>query len=311
MSCIRGKHKGIPIGFATGAVFLLARSLNALREPFSVEQNWLKAVEWADRLGADIINSSLAYTHNRYFNNQMDGTSSLVAKAANIAAAKGMLVVSAAGNDGDKQWKYIGTPGDADSALTVGGVDPNTDYHIDFSSFGPSSDKRMKPNVSAFGEVSVQGKTGLTISQGTSFSSPLVAGFAACMLQNDQSLTAMDLFCQIEQSGHLYPYFDYAHGYGIPQATRVLEHRDGDINPTFQIEKGKIMLSVKLNNDSISTEDIIYYHVENLEGYLDRYFVLSVDEDYPIRLSLDEFKTGQTLRIHYKGYTASHKFRDE
>ncbi|MBL4623732.1 MAG: S8 family serine peptidase [Flavobacteriales bacterium] len=309
LSCIGGKKEGKRIGMATGADFLLARTENAHREPFSEEQNWLKAVEWADKNGADIINSSLAYTYSRYFSWEMDGQVSLVARAANIAASKGILVVSAAGNDGDKSWKYIGTPGDADSALTVGGIDPNTDYHIDFSSYGPTQDKRMKPNVTAFGEVAVQGKTGLTISQGTSFSSPLVAGFAACILENDTTLHAMELYREIEKSGHLYPYFDYAHGFGIPQAGYFLDSTNVSMKPTFEFEKGKIMLSVKISQDSsIFDENLIFYHVENTRGYLDRYYVISADEEYPIRLYLDEFKKGQIVRVHYKGYTESYYF---
>ncbi|MBL4651907.1 MAG: S8 family serine peptidase [Flavobacteriales bacterium] len=309
LSCVGGKKDGKRIGLATGADFLLARTENAHREPFSEEQNWLKAVEWADKNGADIINSSLAYTYSRYFNWQMDGQVSLVAKAANIAAAKGILVVSAAGNDGDKSWKYIGTPGDADSALTVGAIDPNTDYHIGFSSYGPSSDKRMKPNVTAFGEVAAQGKNGLEITQGTSFASPLVAGFAACVLENNSSLKAMDLYAEIEKSGHLYPYFDYAHGFGIPQASYFLDSSKTIVKPTFEFEKGKIMLSIKVPKDTaIFDDNLIYYHVENTIGYLNRYYVISVDEEYPIRLHLDEFKKGQIVRVHYKGYTETYFF---
>ena len=80
----------------------------------------------------------------------MDGKTSLVARAANMAAAKGILVVNAAGNEGGDDWKFIGTPADADSVLSVGGVSPETNIHIPYSSFGPTSDKRMKPNVCAF-----------------------------------------------------------------------------------------------------------------------------------------------------------------
>lgn len=309
LSCAGGRKDGKRIGFATGAEYLLARTENAHREPFSEEQNWLKAVEWADKHGVDIINSSLAYTQTRYFRWEMDGKHSLVSKAANIAASKGILVVSAAGNDGDTQWKYIGTPGDADSALTVGGIDPNTDYHIDFSSYGPTQDKRLKPNVTAFGEAAVAGRNGLTIAQGTSFASPLVAGYAACLLENNSQLTAMQLYHEIERSSDLYPYFDYAHGYGVPQASTAIYPKEEQVNPTFEFEKGQIALSVKVQGElNVSEQNLIYYHVENLKGYLDRYYVVSVDEEYPLRLYLDEFKKGQVLRVHYKGYTEEYRF---
>ena len=110
-------------------------------------------MEWAYQNGADIINSSLGYTHHRYFQREMDGRSTLVSRAATIAAAKGMLVVNAAGNDGSGFWQVIGAPADADSILSVGAVSPFQGYKINFSSIGPTYDGRLKPNVCAFGEV--------------------------------------------------------------------------------------------------------------------------------------------------------------
>jgi len=126
MSCICGIVNGHQIGLATGAEFLLART-EVKREPFFEEENWLAAVEWADKNGADIISSSLGYTYQRYFPSQMDGKTTLVTRAANLAAKKGMLVINAVGNDGDNKWKIIAAPADADSALSVGGIDPLTD----------------------------------------------------------------------------------------------------------------------------------------------------------------------------------------
>ncbi len=148
----------------------------------------------------------------------MNGKKSLVARAANMAASKGMLVVNAAGNDGETKWKHLGTPADADSVLSVGGISPESDYHFSFSSYGPTADKRLKPNVCAYGAVMESGKKGLTTTYGTSFASPLVAGFAACAWQTNRRLNNMELFKEIEKSADLYPYFDYAHGYGVPQA---------------------------------------------------------------------------------------------
>ena len=160
MGCLAGRLPGGPasasgpaLGLAPDAEYLLARTEQLHRERYAEEEAWLAAVEWADRLGADIINSSLAYTEQRYFPEQMDGRRSLIARAANLAARKGMLVVSAAGNDGDDDWVRIGTPADADSALAIGGLDPETGLHIDFSSYGPTADRRRKPNLAAFGIV--------------------------------------------------------------------------------------------------------------------------------------------------------------
>ena len=160
MGCLAGRLPaglgGVPgpaLGLAPAAEYLLARTEQLHRERYAEEEAWLAAVEWADRLGADIVNSSLAYTEQRYFPEQMDGRRSLIARAANLAARKGLLVVSAAGNDGDNDWVRIGTPADADSVLAIGGLDPETGLHVDFSSFGPTADRRPKPNLAAFGIV--------------------------------------------------------------------------------------------------------------------------------------------------------------
>jgi serine protease AprX len=209
---------GPALGLAPDATYLLARTESLSRERLSEEEAWLRAAEWADREGADIISSSLAYTAQRYFPEWMDGRHSLIGQAANLAARKGMLVVSAAGNDGDDDWGRIGTPADADSALAVGGLDPATGLHVAFSSTGPSADRRLKPDVSAFGIVLTTTPGGYERLEGTSFSAPLVAGFAACVWQQQRSLGAMEVFRQVRASSDLYPYYDYAHGYGRPRA---------------------------------------------------------------------------------------------
>ncbi|UOQ70716.1 S8 family serine peptidase [Hymenobacter cellulosilyticus] len=224
LSCIAGQlPDGTPLGLAPQAEFLLARTERLNREIYAEEEAWLAAAEWADRNGADIINSSLGYTDRRYFPEQMNGRTSLVVRAAELAVRKGILVVNAAGNDGeDPDWHSIGTPADADSVLTVGGLDPDTYLHIDFSSYGPSAARRIKPNVIAFGTVLAAAPGGYVRTQGTSFSSPLMAGFAACAWQQNRNLTVMQLFEQLQQCADLYPYFDYAHGYGLPRAAAFL-----------------------------------------------------------------------------------------
>ncbi len=132
LSCIAGKNGSENIGLAIDADFLLARTEKSLFEPYSEEENWLLAAEWADKNGAHIINSSLGYTHHRYFQKNMDGKFALVSRAANMATKKGILVVNAAGNEGDDQWTIIGAPADADSVLAVGGINPWTGMHTKF-----------------------------------------------------------------------------------------------------------------------------------------------------------------------------------
>jgi subtilisin family serine protease len=309
LSCIAGIVDSVPIGLATGAEFLLARTENALGERFSEEENWLAAVEWADKNGADIINSSLGYTVQRYFREDMNGKTSFVSRAANIAASKGILVVNAAGNEGESGWKYIGSPADADSVLSIGGINPDTDIHISFSSYGPTADKRLKPNVSAYGSVIAAGRRGLVSTQGTSFASPLVAGFAACAWQSNRELTNMQLFHEIEKSATLYPYFDYAHGYGIPQAEYFISGKN-NTQPTFDFTgEGKLIIATIRDTvfDETST-DKFYWHILNEDGTLDEYSILKVTDQKVLELDHYDYDSGKKLVAFYKGYKAEFEF---
>ena len=109
LSCIAGRDGDTDLGLATGAEFLLART-EINDEPFKEEVWWQMAVEWADQNGAQIISSSLGYGKDRYYTRDMNGQS-YVAKAANMAARKGILVCNSAGNEGDdKSWRTIITP---------------------------------------------------------------------------------------------------------------------------------------------------------------------------------------------------------
>ena len=136
LSFIAGiNEKGQKMGLATGAEFLLART-EIDPEPFKEEVWWAQGAEWADKNGADIINSSLGYGKDRHWTKDMDGTS-YVAKAAQLAVEKGILICNSAGNEGDdSRWMTIITPADAENVLTVGGIEAelNNYKHIDFSS---------------------------------------------------------------------------------------------------------------------------------------------------------------------------------
>jgi len=312
-SCIAGIINGQRIGLATEAEFLLARTESGVFEPFSEEENWLAAAEWADKNGADIINSSLGYTSNRYFRSDMDGKTSLVARAANMAAKKGILVVNAAGNDGAGDWKFQGTPADADSVLSIGGIDFDSDYHISFSSFGPTSDKRMKPNICAFGVAMVAGEKGMKKAFGTSFASPLAAGFAACAWQTNKEATNMEMFRQLERSGELYPYFDYAHGYGVPLASFFVNEAEEAPQPTFEMNTSGYEVAIEIDRELFELDGkdsslILFYHIENTRGYLDKYYVIAVRLYNVLQLSKANFRKGSTLRVHFKGYTQSYTF---
>lgn len=303
-SAIGGEHEGRPIGLATGAEFLLARTELSDEEPFSEELNWLAAAEWADKLGADVINSSLGYTDDRYTYKDMNGHNVFVTRAANLAVAKGMLVVNAAGNEGSNGWKYVAAPADGDSVLAVGGIDPLSDKRISFSSIGPTFDNRLKPNVCAYGVVAVCGGKDCIMGPGTSFSCPLVTGFAACVKQKYPQASAMELFRIIEKSGDLYPYFDYAFGFGVPQAQNVLDTNRTlkKITPTFETIETTDTLRIRLSSDAPqAAPKQILYHIQSPEGSLLFYDAMAADKAPNFAIDKKRYK-GCLLRVFYAGF---------
>ncbi len=222
LSVIGGFIPGELIGSAPDASFWLIRSENAFSEFIIEEDNWIAAAEFADSVGVDVINTSLGYSRFDYdFQDHqysdMDGNTTRISRAADIAASKGILVVVSAGNEGNSEWKYITAPGDADSVLTVGAVDPYLNV-TEFSSRGPSSDNQVKPEVMAIGEGIYVARTDETIrpGSGTSFSAPLITGLAACLWQANREASAMEIRQAICESADRYNQPDDEFGYGIP-----------------------------------------------------------------------------------------------
>ena len=311
LSCIAGRCGTQDLGLATGAEFLLART-EVEPEPFKEEIWWMQAVEWADRNGANIISSSLGYGKDRYYTKDMDGKS-YVAKAGNLAARKGMLVVNSAGNEADDgRWQYIITPSDADSVLCIGGIENSlTEYnHISFSSFGPTADGRQKPNLCAFGyakTASPNSNTAYNMVHGTSFSCPLVAGFAACAWQASKGKTNMEMFDLLQRSADLYPYCDYAFGYGVPQASFFVGPNSSSrsADPTFRFETVS-PISVKVVFTKASENAHIFYKDIDENGKILFYGKRSVHNlDTTMHLNV---KGGHRLVVFYDGYMADYRF---
>jgi len=305
---------------ATGAEFLLARTEVSI-EPAREEVWWMQAVEWADKNGANIISSSLGYGDTRHKVSDMNGKKCLVSRAANMAASKGILVCNSMGNEGDKRtWRTLIAPADADSVLAVGGINPSDDKHTNFSSYGPTADGRLKPNVCAFAtqcKVANPCKdkkeecNSFTEASGTSFSCPLVAGFAACAWQKHRELTAMELKKAIERSADLYPYFDYAYGYGVPQAAYFMFPKIDVVLKTFDVVVDSNYIIIK--PFEVNKGDKIYYHIQYKDSTLSSYENLYFGEESEKELKIYKsalFKN-KVLRVYFKGYVESFTLSDD
>jgi len=314
LSCIAGQEKNTPLGCATGANFLLARTEQTTSESKIEEDNWVRSLEWADKNGADIVNSSLGYTHQLYLRNEMTGHTHLMAKAANTAFAKGILIVNSAGNEGQSWWEIVAGPADSDSILTVGGIDPKSGIHHPQSSYGPNASGVLKPNVSAFFSAIVAVGQKMQTADGTSFSAPLVTGFAACVWQLHPEWTVQQVFHEIQKSGHLYPYFDYAHGYGVPQASHFFEpakeaEKQFDLVFHAQDSSYHFQLCEPVSNmrhfeseAQDTLRNFVYYHLCDEQGNMTVYHVLIPQEFHGAELEQSDCDDC-LIRAHYRGQT--------
>jgi serine protease AprX len=228
-SIIAANLPGQMVGTCPNADFLLYRSEDASSESPVEEQYWIAAAERADSVGADVITTSLGYDlfDNPVFDYtyaDMNGRTTPIAKAATMAARKGMIVLAAAGNEGDNSWHFITTPADADSILTVAAVDTSGNV-ASFSSYGPSSDGRIKPTVASLGvETVISSTTGPIITgSGTSFATPNLAGLVTCLWQAFPDFTNMQIIQEVEKSSSIYNNPDNRIGYGIPDFKKAFD----------------------------------------------------------------------------------------
>lgn len=222
LGCMAGNIPGQYLGDAVDADYYLLRTEDISSEYQIEDDNWASAAEYADSAGADVITTSLGYTtfddvNTSYTRANMNGRFAIASQAATIAAEKGMVVCAAAGNDGGDSWQIIGSPGDADSILTVGAVNASGGYAY-FSSTGYTADHRIKPDVVAQGEGTeiCQPGGGVNTGNGTSFATPIIAGAVASLWQACPNASNFTVMNAIRKSASKYASPDSLLGYGIP-----------------------------------------------------------------------------------------------
>jgi len=228
LSVLAGDLPNLIKGSATGAQYLLLRTEDDNTEYPVEEDHWVAGAEYADSSGADIITSSLGYStfddpDMNYKYSDMNGNSTFVTKAADIAASKGILVVNSAGNERDNDWSYIIAPADGDSVLAVGAVDAGR-VISSFSSAGPSADNRVKPDVAAQGvDVPVQFDINTVArANGTSFSCPVISGMCACLMQAAPYTLNHEILNAVLASSDRFSQPDSLYGYGIPDIAKAI-----------------------------------------------------------------------------------------
>jgi len=210
------------MGTAPDATYVLFRTEDVGWEHLVEEYHWVAAAERADSIGCDVLNTSLGYslfdeTSDSHSLAELDGNTFPITRASDIAASKGMLVFNSAGNSGNSPWQKVTAPADGDEVIAVGAVTPSG-QHAGFSSYGPTADGRIKPDLCAAGQdaVYVHPDGSIRTGNGTSFASPILCGAATSLWSAHPLASALDVRNALLESAHQWNAPDTVCGYGIP-----------------------------------------------------------------------------------------------
>jgi serine protease AprX len=261
LSCMAANKPGVAIGSAPKAKYMLFRTEEGPSETISEEYNWIRAAEYADSAGADILTTSLGYTQfddpaQNHTYASLNGRTAPMSIAATMAARKGLFVLNSAGNEGANTWKYISVAADADSVCAVGAVDSLGNL-AGFSSVGPTSDGRIKPDLVArgAGAYACLGNANCFYVNGTSFSAPILAGAVACYWQAHPSSNNMKLFNVLKQTALNAPNPNNSSGWGIPNVCALVpeginENDPNNFNFVLSRDKSASLLNVNFYNSN-------------------------------------------------------------
>jgi len=269
-------------GTAPDASFYLFRTEYGPSENPREEAWWVEALERADSLGVDVVNTSLgyqAYDNANYDHSyeDLDGVTTFAARGANLAYEKGMVLVTSAGNQGNS-FGTVATPADAIGLLAVGAVN-NLGNYVSFSSRGPTVDGRIKPDVMAKGQSAavISSSGDVDFSNGTSFSSPIMAGAVSCLWQAFPETTNAELMQVVRESAHLFNNPTDQMGYGIPnfelafntltllaQNDHLLK-RQAALSPNPVNESFSVLLPSEVDYAQLEVYNVLGQFIESLE----------------------------------------------
>lgn len=258
-STIGGFKDSVLIGGSFGSSFYLAKTEDIRSESHIEEDNYAAALEWMEAKGVQITTSSLGYSEfddstYSYNYKDMDGKTTIVTKAAELAFSRGVLTITAAGNEGNYPWHYITAPADGINTLGIGAVDVNGQV-AGFSGRGPSFDGRIKPDLSAQG-ISVYSAyaynfSGYNYLNGTSLAAPLAASSAALLYSVFPNITNIQARSILQKTSSIYKNPNYDIGYGIISAEDAVSY------PVFYVDNDLLISKTFLNNDIIDLSSII------------------------------------------------------
>ena len=249
LSCMLSDKSGDMIGTAPDADYYLFRT-EVMSEEFPVEEDyWIAALEYADSIGIDIVTSSLGYVFfddasMNHKHEQLDGSTIPISKAANLAASRGILLFKSAGNEGNKIWGKVSFPADAENVISVGSIKSDS-TRSEFSSLGYTSDGRIKPDLMAMGSlVSVLDYSGkIRNSNGTSFSTPILAGLAACLWEALPELNSFAMLDLLRESGNRFKNPNSSMGYGIADIYKAYLSKKTDVR-RISIASNPVYISI-------------------------------------------------------------------
>ena len=260
-SLIGGFEEGKIVAPAFNAKYVLAKTEYIYTETNLEEDNYAAGLEWMDSIGVDITTTSLGYTEfdtgeKSYTYSDMDGNTTVVTKASELAFARGITAINSAGNEGNSSWKYISAPADGFNTIAVGAVASDSAL-ASFSSIGPTYDGRIKPEIVTQGVACYHANAysnNYGYGSGTSYSAPIAAGIAAQLLSAFPYLTNNQIRLILMQASDRAENPDNMYGYGLLSARKALEFPNIEfLLNTHSFSINKIIIdSSKIFNDSLS-----------------------------------------------------------
>jgi len=312
-SVVGGYKDSSFIGASFNSSFLLAKTENIASESHIEEDNYAAALIWMENQGVQITSSSLGYnifddSTYSYTYQDMNGSTSIVAKAVKLAFHKGVVTLTAAGNEGATPWMYIDTPADEDSIIAVGAVDASNTVTY-FSSLGPTSDGRIKPEVVALGEGvygAISGTvSGYTPESGTSLSTPIACGVAGLLLSASPYLTnrqVRDIFLETSDNTSS-P--NNSRGYGLISASKAVSFP----NIRFLSASDSYSLNKIYLDKSIVPASVHVNYIDPNNKFVDT--LMSFDGTYHYNFTFPSFLINQEVDFYFTYLdNQGHSYRD-